>query len=80
MSLRSLDMSDQDIAKALKPGAGESSSNSSSLSGSQYQVAGWLSLQQLPYECPDSSYEFTSDSDVLKPVVGMLIITNHPYT
>ena len=80
MSLPSLDKSRRDIGNALRPGAGKSSSNPFPLNGNQYQIAGGLSLQQLPYECPDSSFEFASDSDVLKPAVGMLAIINNSYT
>ena len=35
-------------------------------------TAGALSLQQLPYECPDPSFEYTTESDILRPVVGTL--------
>lgn len=52
MPLRSLDMTDQDIENALRPGA-----------------AGGCSLQQLPYECPDPSFEYTTKSDILKAIV-----------
>ena len=35
-------------------------------------IAGGLSLQQLPYECPDPSFEYVPDHDILRPAVGML--------
>ena len=73
MSLPSLDKT-RDFSHALRPGARKSSSNLFLLNGNQYQIAGWLSLQQIPYECPDPSFEFFSESDVLKPVVGTLMI------
>ncbi|CAF9925037.1 MAG: hypothetical protein ALECFALPRED_002887 [Alectoria fallacina] len=33
-------------------------------------AAGGLSLQQFPYECPDSSFEYATEGDVLKPAVA----------
>ncbi len=35
-------------------------------------IAGALSLQQLPYECPDPSFEYVPAHDILRPAVGML--------
>lgn len=35
-------------------------------------TAGRFSLQQLPYECPDPRFEYATDSDILRPAVGML--------
>ena len=72
MPLRSFDMTDQDIENALRPGTGKSF-RFFPFHGNLHQSDGGCSLQQLPYECPDPSFEYTTECDILKAIVGMLV-------
>lgn len=74
MSLRWCDMDSYDIENALRPGAGKPYSKSLPWAPAERKVAGARSFQQIPYECPDSSFEFTTDSDILKPTIGTLVV------